>query len=191
MKKLLVLTAVLCAATAASAQELNWEAAQRPLMTALQDRAPIAAPDADEVGSDYYPYPDAGRLEIMAEPLAASTLAHLDTRFGGSRSVELILNNEKDRVGAEVSACEASNVGDDMPACDRLRFSFPQLRVDQAAKQILLGNEVVASFGGFFGGLRMSKGFKLTLSQEVRKEDRGFNYVLVDSYSVKLERVSK
>lgn len=96
--------------------------------------------------------------------------------------VFLVLNETKDRVGAEYQPCvpTADNV------CDGPLFVFPGLTYDKKAKEVLWGNKVVAK-NGFFG-MKIQKGFKLTYKIVSEQKDDGFDRTTSQSVIVSLER---
>ena len=91
--------------------------------------------------------------------------------------VWLDLNNDKDRVAGRVRVCSERNGGDEPDSCDDVTFVFPQLTVDRAAKVIKHGDDVVATIGGFWKGIRVANGWKLRAERRVEEsvKDDGFN----------------
>jgi|SRR5271170_4538192 len=195
MKKLIAVAVLLCAAKtyAADVPQIDWN--KDPV------RQTVAYLDQEEAGSvelvvvqQPAAQADEGPIRIEAAALGTGLLSQ-NSGYDVTRSVELVLNNDKDRVGAQVSSCEPGPGGDSGDSCDYADFVFPQLSVDKANGRILLGSETVATFHkGFLSletSIKLEPSFKLGFRREPVKVDGGFDRVMKDKYSVTLERVSK
>ena len=104
-------------------------------------------------------------------------------------ALRLILNNAKDKVGGTFSVCDQSP-SDTGPNCETVVFLFPQLRYDAAGKRIVLGDELVATDGRFWG-IQLDKSFKLAARIETVEDASGFDRVkrhFVKLYLVKTGR---
>ena len=103
-----------------------------------------------------------------------------------SPMVELVLNGEKDRVGAIFKKC-TWEVGGDSPLCDELLFLMPELRFESNSKTIRLGEKVVATLGS--GGIiHLSKDYKMGYQITPKTVDVGFDRRDASSVEVFLEK---
>ena len=118
---------------------------------------------------------------IVGVPVGSNELQDdsIDTR---NAQVFLVLNGDKDRVGAEYQPCTPTSDN----ICDGPLFVLPGLTYDKKAKEVLWGKDVVAK-NGFFG-LKLQKGFKLTYKIVSEQQDDGFERTTGHSLVVSLER---
>ncbi|MBI4248659.1 MAG: hypothetical protein HY611_04080 [Elusimicrobia bacterium] len=142
---------------------------------------PIQAPETS-------PAPMGAKL--WAEPLGYNKLSQrLSEPQVRTPAIEadFALNNLKDRVGVDVAVCDPYSP----TICDRSRFYFPQLRVDQEKKQILYGAEVVAVYEVKWMRARINAagcGWELKAEIVGGVEDNGFDKYPVDYVRVYLEK---
>ncbi|MBI4249103.1 MAG: hypothetical protein HY611_06335 [Elusimicrobia bacterium] len=108
-----------------------------------------------------------------------------------AKEVELVLNDTEDRVGAKFYMRRRIGRprGGSIHSSRSVLFRFPQLRVNRQTREILIGDDVVASYTtGWFGRVKLSKNYRLGYEVQKRAEDDGFNYRDVSYVKVYLER---
>jgi len=122
---------------------------------------------------------------IYAEPLGSDGFSGW---IESDQDLYLLINNEKDRVGARFRNCR-SLTGDWPQECpDELTFLFPQLRLDESKKSVLMGSEVVAKLGRFSPEAQLSKDFRLQYEIATKTEDTGFDRHRIKVVRIYLER---
>lgn len=189
MKKMIAVAVMLCAGPVSAVQfdskidmvdQANVEMKENALQ--IESVTPVAA---DKAGAAILP-----GVRIMGQPIGDNVirerLAFLDT------SVTLVVNNDKDRVGARLEFCEKTY--DDMgPKCESILYYLPELVYDASTKEIKWGGEVVQK-SAFMGWRKMNRGFKLGFTSTKQSTERKPFDRIVEvryAYDVYLEKVSK
>lgn len=113
--------------------------------------------------------------DVAAEALGSAEISGSSLSPLNRPELYLALNNAKEKVGGVFAVCE-ENRSDGIPDCDRALLEFPQLRYDSQKKQVLLGEEIVAT-NHWFGGIGLRKSFKLAYRISEMEDKRGFNVI--------------
>lgn len=114
--------------------------------------------------------PQGGRL--MAEPVGSSQF--WESEYDSGIDLYLVVNREKDRVGARFTCEYEPGLWEYQSFCGDLRFVFPQLRYDPEKKAIMSGTEIVAKTAGFGTGFHVSRNYQLGYEIVSKTEDTGF-----------------
>ena len=130
--------------------------------------------------------PPASLARIQGQPLTSPRMLRPADSYE-QVTVDLELNNDKDRLGARFQACRHPLGYDQAGDCESFLFVFPGVAVDREKKAAFADGQQIVEHGRW-SGLHTTKPWKLKYKVVAQREDTGFDRIRYDSIEVWLER---
>jgi hypothetical protein len=182
-----MIAAAVCAISLSAQAAMNWDRLD-PLPEAMT-LIKVSAKDVPSITGKTLAAAETSLDKIAAKAVGSNTLDASLTQTHLTVDLNLILNNDKDRVGVNALVCDADTTNEegDIQNCQEFTFVFPGLSYDKGSKQLFSGSEIVGR-KSFFKGVSLNKGYKLTYKISSQPADFGFNRGTVKTLEVFLAK---